>query len=110
MTQSAVAFETPTRIHIAIAVTDVSRSVEFYRTLFGQEPTKLRDEYAKFEVADPPVNFTLNLAPGSSAPSMPQHFGVQVKSTDAVADAKARMDATGLPLDVEDNVTCCYSV
>ena len=53
---SAVDFPTPTRLHVAIAVRDIARALPFYRTLFGQEPTKLRPDYAKFEVLDPPVN------------------------------------------------------
>ena len=52
---SAVEFPTPTRLHIAVAVRDVAAALPFYRTLFGQEPTKVRADYAKFEVLDPPV-------------------------------------------------------
>ncbi len=57
---SAVEFPTPTRLHVAVAVRDVAAAIPFYRTLFGQEPTKVRADYAKFEVLDPPVNFSLN--------------------------------------------------
>ena len=57
---SAVEFPTPTRLHVAVAVRDVAAALPFYRTLFGQEPTRVRGDYAKFEVLDPPVNFSLN--------------------------------------------------
>jgi catechol 2,3-dioxygenase-like lactoylglutathione lyase family enzyme len=109
-TQSAVEFPTPTRIHVAIAVTDVEGALPFYRTLFGQEPTKTRPGYAKFEVLDPPVNFTLNRYASSSATQGPQHFGIQVKSTDAVRMARERLERAGYPIEVEDDVTCCWAV
>ena len=54
--ESAVPFQTSRRIHLGLAVKSLGRSVAFYRTLFGQEPTKTRPGYAKFEVAEPPVN------------------------------------------------------
>ena len=109
--QSAVEFATPTRVHIGLSVRDTERSATFYRHLFAQEPTKVRPGYAKFEVADPPVNLTLNAdterqtRPGPSA-----HFGVQVKSTEAVAQMATRLRATGLDPYLEDAVSCCYAV
>lgn len=83
--QSAVEFATPTRVHVGIGVQDLESSLAFNRCLFAQEPTKLRPHYAKFEVADPPVNLTLNEGRSESAKSSAaSHFGIQVKSTDVV--------------------------
>ena len=48
------------KAHLALNVTDVTRSIEFYRKLFGIEPRKVRTGYAKFDVQNPPLNFTLN--------------------------------------------------
>ncbi len=106
--QSAVEFATNTRIHVALESADVERSIGFYETLFGQPPTKVRPGYAKFEVADPPVNLSLNASP--SARPAASHFGVQVKSTEAVSEATERFRAAGLTTETEDNVTCCYAV
>ncbi len=108
--ESAVHFETPTRLHVAIAVRDVERSLPFYRTLFGQEPSKVRPGYAKFEVRDPPVNFTLNGGDWPSVEQGPRHFGIQVKSTAAVERAKHRIEAGGFPTWTEEQVSCCYAV
>jgi catechol 2,3-dioxygenase-like lactoylglutathione lyase family enzyme len=51
--QSAVKF------HLSLNVTDLARSIAFYRVLFGLEPAKSRDDYAKFELEAPPVVFSL---------------------------------------------------
>jgi hypothetical protein len=85
--------------------------VAFYTTLFGQAPTKTRPRYAKFEVAEPPVNLALNEVGGATGPNNPvAHFGIQVKSTEAVNRVADRLRAAGLETAAEDNVTCCYAV
>lgn len=109
--ESAVQFETESRIHMGLAVRDLERSVAFYRTLFGQEPTRTRPRYAKFEVAEPPVNLSLNEVGGSTGPNNPvAHFGIQVKSTKAVKTVADRLIAAGLETRNEENVACCYAV
>jgi catechol 2,3-dioxygenase-like lactoylglutathione lyase family enzyme len=109
--ESAVQFATASRIHMALAVRDLERSVAFYCTLFGQPPTKTKPGYAKFEVAEPPVNLSLNAVGGPTAPSNAvAHFGIQVKSTAVVELVAARLKQAGLATTAEDNVTCCYAV
>ncbi len=107
---SAVEFSTTTRVHVAINVSNVEQSLPFYRTLFGQTATKVRPGYAKFEVAEPPVNFTLNENPAVQPGGTLSHFGIQVKSTAEVAAAKDRFIQAGLATFDEENVTCCYAV
>jgi catechol 2,3-dioxygenase-like lactoylglutathione lyase family enzyme len=109
--ESAVQFATDRRIHMGLAVHNLERSVAFYSTLLGRGPTKTRPRYAKFEVAEPPVNLALNEVGGPTGPNNPvAHFGIQVKSTKAVAEVAARLRAAGLETAVEENVTCCYAV
>ncbi len=108
--QSPVEFATDTRIHVALEASELESAIAFYRTLFDQEPTKVKPGYAKFEVADPPVNLALNAAPRARKAGGASHFGVQVKSTDAVARAKQRFEAAGLPIETEEQVTCCWAV
>jgi catechol 2,3-dioxygenase-like lactoylglutathione lyase family enzyme len=92
-------------------VRDLNRSVAFYRLLFGQAPTKTRPHYARFEVAEPPLNLSLNEIGGETGPNNPAaHFGIQVKSTAAVKAVAARLQEAGVPARIEENVTCCYAV
>lgn len=109
-TESAVEFPTPTRVHVALAVRDVSQAIAFYRALLGQEPTKVRPGYAKFEVLDPPLNLALNETPEATAPPLPQHFGIQVKRRAAIAELASRLAAQGFRGAAENQVTCCYAV
>ena len=38
------------KFHLSLNVTDLARSLDFYRVLFGMEPAKVRADYAKFEL------------------------------------------------------------
>ena len=121
--QSAVQFDTQSRVYIGLAVANRERSVAFYRDLFRQEPTKLRPGYAKFEVAEPPLNLTLNEGSTKSGDSTqkggstkPQrsgtvsHFGVQVKSSAEVKRMTQRFQQAGIQTSTEERVACCYAV
>lgn len=100
-----------TKIHIGIATRDLAKAIPFYETLFGAAPVKRESAYAKFDVADPPVNFTLNQTLNATPPHTgPQHFGIQVGDRETVVAAKQRLEAVGIPTMTEENVTCCYAL
>jgi catechol 2,3-dioxygenase-like lactoylglutathione lyase family enzyme len=97
------------KTHLAINVKNVERSVEFYRKMLGVEPSKVRQGYAKFDVKNPPLNFSLNESPfvGRGALS---HMGVQVGSTEDVWAIRKRWRREGLITRDEMNTVCCYAV
>lgn len=75
---SAVDFPTSTRFHMAVNVRDVEPLLPFYQTLFGKEPTVVRDGYAKFELVEPPLNISLNRVVHNAKGH--GRFGIQLKS------------------------------
>jgi catechol 2,3-dioxygenase-like lactoylglutathione lyase family enzyme len=97
------------RPHLALTVSDVERSTTFYRALFGVEPSKLRPGYAKFEVQEPALNFTLNEGSREGDLGAFNHAGIQVASTDDVLRARARLVEAGLATFDEMDTTCCYA-
>jgi catechol 2,3-dioxygenase-like lactoylglutathione lyase family enzyme len=84
------------RPHLALTVTDVGRSTTFYRALFGREPIKVRPGYAKFQLEEPALNFTLNEGERADGLGAFNHAGMQVASTDDVLRARARLVEAGL--------------
>lgn len=97
-------------VHVGINVTDLNQSIDFYKKLFDSDPTKVKDDYAKFLLEEPGLNFTLNLRDTVSGNQV-NHFGFQVLSTEKVNDHKIRLQGLGiLPTLEEDNTTCCYAV
>ena len=97
------------RPHLALNVSDVERSIPFYRALLAVEPSKVRPGYAKFEVADPALNFTLNEGERDGSLGAFNHAGIQVGSTDDVLRARARFVEAGLATFDETDTTCCYA-
>jgi predicted enzyme related to lactoylglutathione lyase len=97
------------RPHLALTVSDIERSIPFYRALFGVEPSKVRPGYARFEVADPALNFTLNEGDRADGLGAFNPAGIQVGSTDDVLRARARLVEAGLATFDEMDTTCCYA-
>jgi catechol 2,3-dioxygenase-like lactoylglutathione lyase family enzyme len=97
------------KAHLAINVRDVDRSVAFYRTLFGIEPSKVRTGYAKFDVQNPPLNFTLNQVQFGERGAL-SHLGIQVGSTDDVVAVRHRWVSAGLIPRDEMDTNCCYAI
>lgn len=102
----------PTRFHVALAVSDLERSIAFYRAFLGREPAKVRPDYAKFETDDPPL--VLSLDPGAS-PSVAgtrnvTHLGLRVGSRPELERIRRTLRGEGLALADEGRTTCCYAV
>jgi catechol 2,3-dioxygenase-like lactoylglutathione lyase family enzyme len=97
------------KAHLAINVRSVAPSIEFYRRMFGVEPAKVRQGYAKFDVANPPLNFTLNEAPFVERGAL-SHMGIQVASTEDVLAMRDRWASEGLIPREEMKTDCCYAL
>src|SRR5580765_8469844 len=97
------------KAHLAINVRDVEASIPFYKKMFGIEPSKVRTGYAKFDVQNPPLNFTLNQAPFTGQGAL-SHLGIQVATTEDVNAMRSRWEAEGLAPRDEKQKTCCYAL
>jgi catechol 2,3-dioxygenase-like lactoylglutathione lyase family enzyme len=98
------------KVHVALNVNDVEESVRFYQAMFGAEPVKHKPGYAKFDIAEPALNLTLNKNGAVEHPGALNHLGIQVASTDEVLRAKARLEQAGLATFDEMNTDCCYAL
>lgn len=96
------------RIQLALNVGDLDASIDFYTKLFQTPPAKVREGYANFAIADPPMK--LVLIAGGGEPGSLNHVGVEVGSTDEVMAAAARMQDEGAACDVQESTTCCFAV
>ena len=96
------------RVQLALNVADLDASIDFYTKLFDTPPAKVREGYANFAIADPPLK--LILFAGDAEPGSLNHIGVEVDSTIAVQEAVARAEGSQLVADVQENISCCYAV
>ena len=97
------------KVHVALNTPKFDESVRFYRTFLGLEPVKLKPGYAKFDLAEPALNLTLNASPDVGAGAL-NHLGIQVASTAAVKEAAVRLKSEGLATFEEADVDCCYAL
>jgi catechol 2,3-dioxygenase-like lactoylglutathione lyase family enzyme len=97
------------KAHVAIQVKDVRASIEFYGKLFGIAPCKVRTGYAKFDVSNPPLNFTLNEGP-QAGQGVLSHLGIQVESTADVLAVRQSWQERGLLPRDEMKTECCYAL
>src|SRR4249920_674405 len=96
------------KFHASLNVSDLNRSIGFYRVLLGTEPAKTRPDYAKFELAEPPL--VLSLIPGRpGAGGNLNHVGLRVRNAEELVEVQRRLEAAGLPTEREDGVECCYA-
>lgn len=93
------------RFHVHLNVNDVAASVAFYTRLFGQAPTVQKDDYAKWMLDDPKVNFAISNHGAAGV----DHVGIQAETPEELSAIEARLDAAGLAHISEPGTTCCYA-
>lgn len=94
------------RFHVNLAVSDLQKSVEFYNTLFGAEPTVHKDEYAKWMLEDPRINFSINLSSKSSGVA---HVGLQADNVQELGEIQKRLETAGAQTFEQPTAECCYA-
>ncbi len=99
----------PVRFHLSLNVTDLDRSVRFFRTLFGTEPAKVRSDYAKFEPADPPLVLSLEPAREVGRNGALNHLGFRLPDARSLVAMQERLERAGLRTKRDEGVECCYA-
>jgi len=94
------------RFHVHLNVSDLDASVRFYTELFAARPAVHKDDYAKWMLEDPRVNFAISNT--GRAPGV-DHLGLQVDSVDELAALGKRLDAAGGTVVPEEATICCYA-
>lgn len=98
--------DTLLKFHTSLNVSDLTRSIAFYRVLLGTEPAKVRQDYAKFELTEPAL--ILSLIPGKPGGNL-NHVGLRVRTADELVEVQRRLEAAGIVTRREEGVECCYA-
>lgn len=94
------------RLHLHVSVPDLHQSIAFYSTLFGVPPTVTKDDYAKWLIDDPRVNFAISQRDRAAGL---EHVGIQVDSPADLAELAGRLKAAGAETFDQKATTCCYA-
>lgn len=94
------------RFHVHVSVHDLARSIRFYSTLFGTEPAVVKDDYAKWMLDDPRLNFAISKRAFATGVD---HLGLQVDSGAELAALESQLARADESMLSETNTTCCYA-
>ncbi len=94
------------RFHVHVSVSNIDQSVQFYSTLFGQPPTLKEDDYAKWMLDDPRINFAISRR---NKVTGVEHLGLQADTTEELTELTNRLRDANLAVMDETATTCCYA-
>ena len=94
------------RLHIHISVASIQSSIPFYSKMFGCNPTVLKEDYAKWQLENPKVNFAIS---NRGAPIGLNHLGIQVDDETELNEMKSRLDGIEQEVIEEMGTACCYA-
>ena len=95
------------RLHLHVSVPDLAQSIAFYETLFGAPASVVKDDYAKWMLDDPRVNFAISTR--AERATGVDHVGIQVDSAAELSELSGRLKAAGAQTFDEQATTCCYA-
>jgi catechol 2,3-dioxygenase-like lactoylglutathione lyase family enzyme len=96
------------RFHLGIYVSDLSRSVRFYRTLFGTDPTMSLGSLARFESHEPPLLLSLTQSRITAGGPL-NHVGIRLHDSIALVEIQRRLEEAGIATQRQEGVECCYA-
>lgn len=102
-----------TLLHMEIPVSSLQDGLGFYKTLFAMEPQVLDARCAVFRMSDPPMSLRIVERQGLTPRPAGNHghFGIQMKSSQALTEFKRRFEGVGVRLNIAQHaVECCGSV
>ena len=94
------------RLHVHVAVDDLDQNIRFYSSLFGSEPSVRKDDYAKWMLDNPRVNFAISKRGETTGVN---HLGIQVENDGELLEMRNRLSQADQPVVDQPDAACCYS-
>jgi hypothetical protein len=94
------------RFHLHVAVHNLEANIGFYSAVFGQQPTVVKDDYAKWMLEDPRINFAIS---SRGLKAGVDHLGLQVDSDEELAVLRAQVGEAEIAARDQPDAACCYS-
>jgi catechol 2,3-dioxygenase-like lactoylglutathione lyase family enzyme len=94
------------RFHVHVGVDDLAANIRFYSKMFRAEPAVLKDDYAKWMIDEPRINFAISRSTTRTGVS---HLGLQADTAEELADIRSQFAAADPDAADEPNAACCYA-
>jgi hypothetical protein len=94
------------RFHVHVSVNNLQENVRFYSSIFGADPSVLKDDYAKWMLEDPRINFAISVRghkPGVN------HLGIQAESDAELKALRVGVIEAQAPVLEQKEASCCYA-
>ena len=96
------------KVHMSLPSTNLEQTIEFYSVLFGEPPTKVRNDYVKFDPKSVPLNISFHLVDSHAVIDVSRHLGFELDNQAKLDDIYQHLEATGLVTRDKVESTCCY--
>ena len=94
------------RLHVHVAVHDLKQSIRFYSALFAAQPAVEKEDYAKWMLDDPRVNFAISTR--GRKPGL-DHLGIQAESGEELEQIGSRLAQADVSVLPQKDASCCYA-
>lgn len=94
------------RFHIHISVKDLEENITFYSQVFNSQPAVVKEDYAKWALDDPALNFAISTRGNKVGVD---HVGIQTDSDEELSNLRTQLESAGIQGIAQENATCCYA-
>lgn len=94
------------RMHLHISVNNLQQAISFYSELFDAQPSVTKEDYAKWMLDDPYINFAVSTQGKTLGLD---HLGIQVEEEGELNSLRERLKKADLTLFSEGETVCCYA-
>jgi len=94
------------RLHVHVGVHDLEQSIRFYSALFAAQPAVKKDDYAKWMLDDPRVNFAISTRGKKGGLD---HLGIQAENSDELEEIGSRLAQADVSVLPQKDASCCYA-
>jgi catechol 2,3-dioxygenase-like lactoylglutathione lyase family enzyme len=94
------------RLHVHISVEDIDQNIRFYSALFGSDPSVIKADYAKWDLAEPAVNFAISKRGPETGLD---HIGIQADNDTELTAIQSRLQQAGIAGHEQRDAACCYA-
>src|SRR5437016_723366 len=94
------------RFHVHVAVNDLSKSIAFYSAMFGEQPGVVKQDYAKWMLEDPRINFAISNRGQAAGVN---HLGMQAENDAELEAIHANLQKADTTVLAEKDAHCCYA-
>ena len=94
------------RFHVHVHVDDLQKNIAFYSAMFNAQPTRVENDYAKWMLEDPRINFAISSRGRKVGVG---HLGFQVDSVAELGALRSQAHHADMTTFDEGKTSCCYA-